>query len=402
MALALAALPAAGCQPPAGAAKAAGKPAPPAKVEGAPKEADLATVKLTAEAEGRLGVATAVAERKAVPKTTTYAGDVVIPPGRLIAVTSPFVGTIKSPEGATAPVPGASVKEGQPVFVLMPLLSPESRAQMAPLLIEAEGQVKQGKDQLEIAKVAFNRAEDLAKARLGGSAAVVDAKNNYDAAKTRLKAAEDRFDTIAKVASDTESGVGTAQTIESPASGMVQNVHAQAGQKVAAGAALFEVAGLDPVWVKVPVYVGEAPKLDPERPAAVGGLADAPGAAGERPGKPVAAPPSGDPLSATVHLFFEVDNKDGAFRPGQRVGVTLPLKGEAEGLTVPRAALIRDYHGGAWVYEKVGDHAYARRRVLVDRVVGDTAVLASGPKPGAKVVTDGAAELYGTEFGGSK
>ena len=81
--------------------------------------------------------------------------------------------------------------------------------------------------------------------------------------------------------------------------------------------------------------------------------------------------------------------------------MTLPLKGEDESLAVPRAALIRDIHGGAWVYEKTGDHAYARRRVLVDRVVGDLAVLASGPKPGAKVVTDGAAELFGTEFGGS-
>jgi hypothetical protein len=40
--------------------------------------------------------------------------------------------------------------------------------------------------------------------------------------------------------------------------------------------------------------------------------------------------------------------------------------------------------------------------VFVDRVVGDMAALTSGPKPGAKVVSEGAAELFGTEFGGSK
>jgi hypothetical protein len=40
---------------------------------------------------------------------------------------------------------------------------------------------------------------------------------------------------------------------------------------------------------------------------------------------------------------------------------------------------------------------------MVDRTVGDLAVLASGKlKPGAKVVTDGAAELFGAEFGGFK
>ena len=82
--------------------------------------------------------------------------------------------------------------------------------------------------------------------------------------------------------------------------------------------------------------------------------------------------------------------------------MTLPLKGEAESLVVPYAAILYDHNGGAWVYESVGKHGYARRRVVVDHVVGTEAVLAKGPKPGTKVVTDGAAELFGTEFAGSK
>lgn len=407
-ALALTVAGVAGCPPPGGAggpASAKEKPAPPAKVTGAPKEAELSTVTLTAEAVGRLGVVTAAVARRAVPRTSTYAGEVTIPPGRLTNVTSPFVGTVKAPPGASPPSPGSEVKEGQPVFVLVPILSAEARAQMAPLLIESEGQVKQAKEQAHIAKVTLDRAKELVRQKLGGSAALVDAQALYDLARTTLKAAEDRRATLAKVSADAESGalgVQSAQTITAPASGMIQNVHAQAGQKVAAGAALFEVVGLDPVWVKVPVYVGDLPRLATDRAAGVGGLADAPGAAGERPAKPVAAPPSGDPLAATVNVFYEVSNKDNALRPGQRVGVTLPLRGEDRNLTVPRAALIRDIHGGAWVYVKVGDRAYARTRVMVDRVVGDLAVLASGPKPGAEVVTDGAAEIFGTEFGNTK
>ena len=175
-----------------------------------------------------------------------------------------------------------------------------------------------------------------------------------------------------------------------------------AGQKVAAGAALFEVAGLDPVWVKVPVYVGDERKLAKDKPAAIGGLADPPAAPGERLGKPTTAPPIADPLAATISVFYAVDNKDGAFRPGQRVGVVLPMLGESLGLCVSKSALIVDIYGGTWVYEKVGDHSYARRRVMVDRVVGDTAVLATGPKEGTKVVTDGVAEIHGAEFGNGK
>jgi RND family efflux transporter MFP subunit len=401
-ATALAAL--AGCQPTGGApASAAPKPAPPAKVEGAPKEADLATVKLTAEAETHLGVVTAEAARKPVPRTTTYAGVVTIPPGRLTAVTAPFVGLIKAPPGgAGVPKPGAAVKEGQPVLVLVPILSPEAKAMIAPQLITAEGAVKQAKEQLNIAKVNLDRAEDLRRINAVGAGQLVDARAQFDLAQTNLRNAEAQRETLAKVAADAESGSLSVQTIEAPTSGVIQNVHAQSGQKVAVGAALFEVIEPDPIWVRVPVYVGELSRLANDRPAAVGSLSDAPGASGERPARPIDAPPSGDPLAFTVDVFYEVANKDGLLRPGERVSVTLPLRGDDESLTVPRASLIRDIHGGAWVYEKVGDHTYARRRVLVERIVGDLAVLVYGPKPGAKVVTDGSAELYGAEFGGSK
>jgi RND family efflux transporter MFP subunit len=399
-------LTAAGCQPPAGgtAAGSVGKPAAPAKVEGAPKEADLATVTLTPEAEAHLGLATGTVKKQAVPRVVLYPGEVVIPTGRLFAVTAPIVGTVKAPPGKPGlPAAGDDVAEGQPVCSLVPILSPEAMATMIPLLVDAEGQVQAAREALHIAKVAYDRAEGLVRDRLGGQAALIDAKAAYDQAVTNLKNAENLLASRKAVMSDTESGNKGVQTIAAPASGTVQNVHVSPGQKVAAGAALFEVAGLDPVWVKVPVYVGEVARIDPKRPAEISGLTDSPGAPGARPGKPVAAPPSGDPLAATVHLFYEVANQDRALSPGERVGVTLPLKGSDESLTVPRASLVRDIYGGVWVYEKVAPHKYARRRVLVDRVVGDLAVLASAPlKPDATVVTDAAAELYGSEFGGGK
>jgi RND family efflux transporter MFP subunit len=319
----------------------------------------------------------------------------------LIAVTSPFVGTIKAPPGAPLPLPGAVVKEGQPVCVLQVILSPEARATIAPQLADAEGQVKQAKEQLGIAKVQLDRAQGLVNQKLGGTAQLVDAKAQYELAQTTLRNAETRYDSLKKIAGDVAAG-SMNETITSPAAGMIQNVHVQPGQVVAAAAALFEVAGLDPIWVKVPVFVGDKKRLATDRPAGVGGVSDTPGAATERPGRPVPAPPGGDPLAATVFVYYEVDNKDGAFRPGERVGVTLPLRGEDTSLVVPRASVEYDIHGGAWVYEKVGDHKYARRRVLVDRVVGDLAVVATGPKVGSSVVTAGAAEIFGTEFGNTK
>lgn len=397
----------AGCQPATpGAAKAdshaASKAAAPSKVTGAVKEADLAKLELTEQAEKRLGVLSVEAKRQPVPRAISYGGEAMIPPGRLISVASPFLGTVEAPPGAQVPLPGSQVKQGQPIFVVRPILSPEARATLAPLLKEADGQVKSAKEQLKIAQTALERAEEAVRMKLMPQASLIDAKAQHDVAETAMHAAEARRDEILKIAGDPNAGGGmTTLTFRAPVKGVLQNVHAQVGQPVPAGAILFDVAELNPIWVKVPVYVGDVERLALDQPAGIGGLADPPGVK-VRPAKPVIAPPSGDPLAATVHLFYEVDNKDGSIRPGQRVGVTLPMKGDAESLAIPRSALIRDALGGTWIYENIAPHTYTRRRVFVDRVVGDLAALTGGVKPGAKVVSQAAAELYGAEFGGQK
>ena len=81
---------------------------------------------------------------------------------------------------------------------------------------------------------------------------------------------------LAKVAADAKKGNFNAQEITSPADGVIQSLLALPGQMVQAGAPLFVVQILDPVWVRVPVYVGDLAKLASDRDAEVRGLADAP------------------------------------------------------------------------------------------------------------------------------
>jgi RND family efflux transporter MFP subunit len=401
-----------GCQPanpkaaaspvPAGAAKTGAAHSGPSTVIGGIKETELARVELTQDAEKRLGMTEAsgglvAVERKPVPRAVSYGGEVMIPPGRMISVTSPFPATLKAPPGSTVPLPGARVTRGQPIFLVEPHLTPGERANMADALINIEGQVKQAEKQLNIAKIDLDRQKGLVEKHLAGSAALIDAKARYEAAQTALQAAEERRSVILKMA----GGGVKPMPATAPVNGVLQNLHSQIDQQVSAGAILFDVAEMDPIWVKVPVYVGDLDRLATDRPAGIGSLADPPGMK-VRAALPVVAPGSGDPLAWTVHLFYQVENHDQTLRPGQRVGVTLPMQGAENTLVVPRSALIRDPYGGTWIYEKVGTHAYARRRVLVDRVVGDLAALTTGPKAGAMIVAKGAAELYGAEFGGLK
>lgn len=118
-----------------------------------------------------------------------------------------------------------------------------------------------------------------------------------------------------------------------------------------------------------------------------------------RAARPVAVPFSPASAPATAELFYELDNADGKLRPGEKVSVAVPLQGEAESSVVPAAAMLYDIHGGTWVYENTAPQTFTRRRVEVRFANGNDAVLARGPKPGSKIVTAGAAELFGTEFG---
>ena len=72
------------------------------------------------------------------------------------------------------------------------------------------------------------------------------------------------------------------------------------------------------------------------------------------------------------------------------------------GLVVPKAALLHDAYGGTWVYVVREPQVYSRQRVVVTDISGPLAVLSQGPVEGMRVVTDGAAELFGVEFGAGK
>ena len=84
----------------------------------------------------------------------------------------------------------------------------------------------------------------------------------------------------------------------------------------------------------------------------------------------------------------------------ERLGIaTAPVKSAAGGReVVPYAAVVYDAGGAAWAYTNPEPLTYVRHRLAIDRVTGDTAILAAGPAVGTAVVTVGASELFGTEF----
>jgi hypothetical protein len=91
---------------------------------------------------------------------------------------------------------------------------------------------------------------------------------------------------------------------------------------------------------------------------------------------------------------------DGAQRIGlQTATVRGPAAAGQPALSVPLSAVLYDQNGATWVFVSTGELAFQRARVSIRTVVGDQALLASGPPAGAAVATLGAAELLGAEDG---
>jgi hypothetical protein len=66
---------------------------------------------------------------------------------------------------------------------------------------------------------------------------------------------------------------------------------------------------------------------------------------------------------------------------------------------IPYAAVLYDEHGDTWAYTSPAPLTFIRKRISVDYVSGDSAVLIKGPPAGTRVVTVGASELLGAELG---
>jgi RND family efflux transporter MFP subunit len=358
-------------------------PPPPAKVTSPVKESELTTVKLTEDAERRLAIKTAKVERKEIARTRTYPGQIEAVPGTGASIAAPVAGLLV----AAGPLaPGKKVERGEILLRLRPLVPAE-----ADVLSRGERDVAVAKTRVDTGKQRAERLAQLAKDGAASQRAAEEAAAEHAVAEADLAAAAARVQRLRENPFASE----VALPLRAPDAGTVLRLGATPGQVVAAGAALVELARVDRAWVRVAVYAGDVEAIDRKQAATVQRL----GGRDTRAITPGELPALADPASATADLVYVVDNADAAFLPGQRVLATLPLAGAQTALVVPHAALLYDIHGGAWVYTAGAPHVFTRRRVEVRDVLGDIAVLDRGPEPGTTVVTAGASELYGSEFG---
>jgi hypothetical protein len=66
---------------------------------------------------------------------------------------------------------------------------------------------------------------------------------------------------------------------------------------------------------------------------------------------------------------------------------------------IPVSAVIYDPQGHSWTYTVSDQRTFTRQAIVIDHIAGTSAFLRSGPTVGTPVVTVGAPELLGAEYG---
>ena len=357
------------------------------------KESELATITISEDAERRLRIVVDTVALRQVAASRSLAGEVMAAPGMSQQLAAPVAGRVARVSAGELPLSGTRVRAGAAVLILVPIAPDRD-------LLRSNEEVQVAAARLTRAQLEADRVAALWRDRLVSGRDREVAEAELAIAKVARDAAAGRANIVTG-----EGGVPvgvSSLVLRSSLDGVVRTLFVGEGQVVAAGTPLLDIVRLDAVWVRVPAYVGDLARLDTRARVVVhllGGGAEGSG----MPGTPVAAPPNADAASASADLVYAVSNPRGLLRPGERVQVAVPLTGQGAALlTVPWASVVFDHDGGTWVYERIAARTYVRRRVAIGEVSGRWAVVRSGVGAGALVVTDGAAELLGTEFGAGK
>jgi hypothetical protein len=91
-------------------------------------------------------------------------------------------------------------------------------------------------------------------------------------------------------------------------------------------------------------------------------------------------------------------------KAADRLGVqTVPVRKAAQGRTaIPYSAVLYDSDGATYAYTSPRRLAFVREPITVESVDGRTALLSQGPPVGTAIVSVGASEIWGVEYGGIK
>jgi multidrug efflux system membrane fusion protein len=272
---------------------------------------------------------------------------------------------------------GDRVKSGQVLFQIDPRTFQAQYNQ-------ALAQLARDKAQLENARAQQDRLQPLLKREY-------ITQQEYDVAVTSAKSLEATVQADQAAAEAARIQLDFAH-IRAPISGRTGTLAVKSGNLVVAaptGSPLVTINTMDPILVSFSIperQLDDIRRYQNDRQMRIEILADrnAPPVA---EGKLVFIDNTVTPQTGTVLLKTRVPNANEVIWPGQFVNVRIVLTIEPEAVVLPESA-VQPGQNGSFVYMIDQDNKVKVQPVTVSRQLGNEVVVASGVKPGDRVITE--------------
>lgn len=363
--------------------------------KGEGKEEDENTVKLEEEARKSVGIRVVEIQKQKLG-ASLVATAVVRPVADQLAHVSPKVGgKVLSIQA----VQGSEVKRGQALVVLDSIDVGNAAADYL-----------KAKAGLEVAKVNFEREEELFKRNATRGADFYEAKGQFIKSQAEHQATRGKLlllgwpkERVDNLKWDDPEGMSKV-TISAPVDGEVIDKHATLGEVVTPETNLFTITNLSSVWVSIDLYQKDVRKVHKDQ--AVEATCDA------YPGKTFKGRVTyvGKVLveeTRTLEARVELDNQAGLLKPGMYVTANIADNEDEhakEMVAVPLSSIQR-IGEVPLVFIAKAPGLYERRAVTLGQRFGDWQEVLVGVAAGESVVTDGSftikSELLRSQMGHS-
>jgi len=277
---------------------------------------------------------------------------------------------------------GDWVEKGQPVVAL------ESQD-----VGEAKSEFYKATAGCELAKLNFEREEQLLSSGIGIKKNFLAAEAEYKVAQTNVEAAEKRLHVLGFTEEQVEEIAGTHQispliTLDAPIAGKVVDSKAVRGAMVDQSTEILAIIDLRMLWVDAEIYEKDLAKVEIGQnveltvPAYPGVIFN---------GKVSYIGDLVDEQTRTITVRTEVANDELRLKPGMFADVTILLSAECRMLAVPLAAVLED--GSEKIVFVKEKERFVRREIETGAIDGDYQQVVKGLKAGDKVVIEGNHQL---------
>jgi cobalt-zinc-cadmium efflux system membrane fusion protein len=356
------------------------------------------TVKFLMEQQWAIRMKLAKVESAATARQIAAPARVVPAAGHHAVVAPPVAGVITSARILRV---GETLGRGEPVATVRQVLTATENVQIETGRIEevrlaaerrrAEEAVNEVDLRRSHARRELDRAQRLFERKAAPQRQVEAAEHDLKAAEAAYAGAIAHREALRDAPGPTPraAGGGTSHIVMAPISGSIVKVAKSPGEQVGAGEVIAEIVSLDTVWVEVPIFERDLPRL--ARPIrAVFSSPTVPGK--ELSGRLVDLGAVVDPATRATRLVFELPNRDRALRIGLQVDARVDAGEQVETAMIPREAVV-EAEGKRFVYVLRSGEEFERREVTSGDEYGATIAIVSGLKPGERVVTQGAWQL---------